>query len=60
MRQKKIGMKRHITGNRRAAIEKVWSRSCEWRTAEFLDGLQSGTHRGKDTRQTSQHVEGWD
>jgi hypothetical protein len=39
---------RHITGNRRGAIETVWGRSCEWRTAEFLRGLQNGTHRGKE------------
>jgi hypothetical protein len=32
----------HITGNRRTAT------SCEWRTAELLDSLQNGTHRGNE------------
>jgi hypothetical protein len=24
-----------------------WATSCKWRTAELLDGLNSGTHRGR-------------
>jgi hypothetical protein len=34
--------------------------SSEWRIAKLLNMLQNGTHRGKEARQTSQYMEGWD
>jgi hypothetical protein len=37
-----MGMKKEISQDRRTAIKMV----CEWRTADLLDRLQNGTHRG--------------
>jgi hypothetical protein len=46
MKQLEMGKnKRHVTGKRRSA---TIATSYEWRTAELLDGLQNGTHRGKE------------
>jgi hypothetical protein len=50
--------KGHVTGNGRKAVNGT-ATSCERRTAELLDRLQNGTHRGKGVRPTSQHLEGW-
>jgi hypothetical protein len=43
IRTKNGNEERHIIGNRRIAVTAT---SCKWRTAELLDRLQNGIHRG--------------
>jgi hypothetical protein len=55
--EQKMGLKKDIAGSRRKQLR--WYGQI-MRITKLLDRLQNGPHDGKEARQTSQYMEGWE